>query len=103
MSIEKTLYSLRLVISREFDDKVWDLENMLKYFKKELFVKEHCASLVNEKLYNPNKHKENTVSVPLDETHVDAVRGLMELGGFHSSASASGAHQRDATTSDMDK
>ena len=30
--IEKTPHSLRLVISCEFDDKVWDLENMLKYF-----------------------------------------------------------------------
>ena len=30
--IEKILHSLRLVISREFDDEVWNLENMLKYF-----------------------------------------------------------------------
>ena len=30
--IEKVPYSLRLVISREFNDKVWDLENILKYF-----------------------------------------------------------------------
>ena len=60
--IEKIPHSLRLVISREFDDKVWDLENMLKYFKKELFAKERCASLVNEKPYNPNKRNENTMS-----------------------------------------
>ena len=32
--IEKVPHSLCLVVSREFDDKVWDLENMLKYFKK---------------------------------------------------------------------
>ena len=62
MLIEKIPHSLRLVISREFDDKVWDLENMLKYFKKELFAKEHCASLVNEKGYNPDKRNENTMS-----------------------------------------
>ena len=30
--LEKTPNSLRLVISHEFDDKVWDLENMLKCF-----------------------------------------------------------------------
>ena len=60
--IEKIPHSLRLVISREFDDEVWDLENMLKYFKKELFAKERCASLVNEKPYNPNKRNENTMS-----------------------------------------
>ena len=30
--IEKVPYSLRLVISREFNDKVCDLENILKYF-----------------------------------------------------------------------
>ena len=30
--IEKILHSLRLVISREFDDEVWKLGNMLKYF-----------------------------------------------------------------------
>ena len=41
--IKKIPHSLRLVISREFDDEVWDLENMLKYFKKELFAKERCA------------------------------------------------------------
>ena len=29
--IEKIPHSLRLVISREFDEEVWDLENMLKY------------------------------------------------------------------------
>ena len=60
--IEKIPHSLRLVISREFDDEVWDLENMLKYFKKELFAKERCASLVNEKPYNPNKRNENAMS-----------------------------------------
>ena len=36
---------------------------MLEYFKKELFAKERCASVVNEKPYNPNKRNENTVSV----------------------------------------
>ena len=61
--IEKISHSLRLVISREFDDEVWDLENTLKYFKKELFAKERCSLLVNEKLYNPNKRNENTMSV----------------------------------------
>ena len=55
-------HSLRLVISRECDEKVWGLENMLKYFKKELFAKECCASLVNEKLYNPDKCNETTMS-----------------------------------------
>ena len=35
---------------------------MLKYFKNELFAKERCALLVNEKPYNPNKHNENTIS-----------------------------------------
>ena len=36
---------------------------MLKYFKKELFAKERCASLVNEKPYNPNNRNENTMTV----------------------------------------
>ena len=35
---------------------------MLKYFKKELFPKERCVSLVNEKSYNPKKRNENTMS-----------------------------------------
>ena len=60
--IEKLPHGLFLVISHEFDEKVWDLENMLKYFKKELFAKECCALLVNEKPYNPNKRNENTMS-----------------------------------------
>ena len=32
--IKKVPHSLCLVVSREFRDKVWDLENMLKYFQK---------------------------------------------------------------------
>ena len=63
MLIEKISHSLRLVISREFDNEVWDLENMLKYFKKEIFAKERCSLLVHETLYNPNKRNENTMSV----------------------------------------
>ena len=59
--IEKIPHSLRLLISRELDDKVWDLENMLKCFKKELFANERCASLVNEKPYNPSKCNKNTM------------------------------------------
>ena len=46
--IKKILHSLHLVISHEFEDEVWNFENMLKYFNKELFAKERCASLVNE-------------------------------------------------------
>ena len=57
--IEKIPHNLGLVTSREFDEKVWDLENMLNYFKKKLFAYERRASLVDEKLYNPNKCNEN--------------------------------------------
>ena len=59
--IEKIPHSFNLVISREFDDKIWDLKNILKYLKKKFFAKERCSSLVNEKPYNPNKHNENTM------------------------------------------
>ena len=45
----------------------------------------------------------NTNAVPLDETHLDVVRGLIELRGFHPSASTSGARRSDAATSDKDK
>ena len=38
--IEKISHAVGLVISREFDDQVCELENMLKHFNKELFVKE---------------------------------------------------------------
>ena len=44
-----------------------------------------------------------TISSPLDETHLDAVRGLIELRGFRPSASTSGTCQGDAATSDRDK
>ena len=57
--IEKVPHSLCLVVSREFRDKVWDLENMLKYFKKWIFSNECCTLLVNEKPYNSNKRNEN--------------------------------------------
>ena len=59
--IEKIPHSFNLVISREFDDKIWDLKNILKYFKKKFFAKERCSSLVNEKQHNPNKYNENTM------------------------------------------
>ena len=55
LSIEKIPHSLRLAVSCEFDDKVWDLDNLFKYFQKEIFAKKHCALLVNEKICNPNK------------------------------------------------
>ena len=54
---EKISHSLNLVLV----SSMAKLENMLKYFKKELFAKEHCASLVNEKPYNPYKCNENTI------------------------------------------
>ena len=40
---------------------------------------------------------------PLHETHIDAVRGLIELRGFHPSASTSGARRSDAAMSNKDK
>ena len=40
---------------------------------------------------------------PLDETHLDAVRVLIEPRGFHPSTSTSGARRSDAPTSDKDK
>ena len=39
----------------------------------------------------------------LYETHLDVVRGLIELRGFHPSASISGPRRSDAATSDKDK
>ena len=41
--------------------------------------------------------------LPLDETHLDAVRALIELRGFHPGASTSGTRRSDAATSDNDK
>ena len=40
---------------------------------------------------------------PLDETHLDAVRGLIKLPGFHLSASTRGVRRSDAATSDKGK
>ena len=40
---------------------------------------------------------------PRNETHLDAVRGLIKLRGFHPSASTSGARRSDGATSDKDK
>ena len=44
-----------------------------------------------------------TQAALLDETHLDAVRGFIELRGFHPSASTSGTRRSDAATSDKDK
>ena len=46
---------------------------------------------------------QSSVPTPLDETHVDVVRGLIELRGFRPSASKSRARRSDAFTSDKDK
>lgn len=45
--IKKILYPLRQVITLKFDDQVWELENMLKYFKKEIFAEEQWVSLID--------------------------------------------------------
>ena len=41
--------------------------------------------------------------LPLNETHLDTVRVLIELRGFHPSASTSGACWSNAAMSDKDK
>ena len=46
---------------------------------------------------------DTTLPAHVDETRPDVVRGLIQLRGFHPSASTSGAHQSDAATSDKDK
>ena len=43
------------------------------------------------------------ILVPLDETHLDAVRGLIELRGFHPSVSTSRTRRSDTAMSDKDK
>ena len=44
-----------------------------------------------------------TTATPFDETNLDAVRGLIELRGFHPSSSTSRARWRNAATFDKDK
>ena len=44
-----------------------------------------------------------TIAFPVDETHLNAVRKLIELRGFHPSASITGARWGDAAMSNMDK
>ena len=44
-----------------------------------------------------------TQALPLEETHQDAVGGLIELRGFHPSASKRRARRSDAAGSDKDK
>ena len=63
VKFENNRHCLRLVISREIDDKVWDIKIMLKYFKKEIFANERCALLVNKNPYNLNKQMNYNVSI----------------------------------------
>ena len=51
---------------------------------------------------NLPEKSEDTELVPLDETHLDVVRRLIELRGFHPSASTSRVCRSDTATSDMD-
>ena len=39
---EKLPDDLKLIISRKFKNKIWNLEDLLKYFKEELHTKETC-------------------------------------------------------------
>ena len=55
------------------------------------------------KLPKTNTSRHGTQAVPLDETPLDAVKGVIELRGFHPSTSTSGARRSDAATSDKDK
>ena len=57
--IVKISHALRLVISREFEDQVCELENMLKHFNKESFVKERCASFVDKKQFSRRNKNSN--------------------------------------------
>ena len=43
LSIEKIPHSLRLAVSCEFDDKVWDLDNLFKYFQKKKFLQRNIV------------------------------------------------------------
>ena len=53
---------------------------------------------------NRNKTRPNLRKhFPLDEIHLDAMRGLIELRGFHPSVSTSRVRRSDAATSDKDK
>ena len=60
------------------------------YLNRRLFMKEICCDQIAS-------------SYPLDETHLDAVRGLIELWGFDPRASKSRARRSDKATSDKDK
>ena len=39
---EKLPDDLKLIISRKFKTEIWNLEDLLKYFKEELHAKENC-------------------------------------------------------------
>ena len=56
-----------------------------------------------KKILPSNPSNVKALAVPLDETHLDAVRGLIKQRGFHFSASTSGARRSDAATSGKDK
>ena len=41
---EKLPDDLKLIISRKFKNEIWNLEDLLKYFKEELHAKENCST-----------------------------------------------------------
>ena len=46
LSTEKLSDDLRLVISCQLENEIWNLEDLLKYFKAELQVKENCLTII---------------------------------------------------------
>ena len=49
---EKLPDDLKLIISRKFKNEIWNLEDLLKYFKEELHVKENCSTFSPGNLAN---------------------------------------------------
>ena len=49
---EKLPDDLKLIISRKFKNEIWNLEDLLKYFKEELRVKENCLTFSPGNLAN---------------------------------------------------
>ena len=78
----------------------------LRLFCNSLAQNINCKSRVrNDSVFFTDQLGEvlSTISHPLDETPLDAVRGLIKLKGFHPSASTSGVRRSDAATSDKGK
>ena len=60
--VEKLPEELRMIIARKFSDEIWRLEELMVYFKQELYARERCVSVTAKRSADQRTFDEATTS-----------------------------------------